>query len=685
MGYTIKDFFPGMIVNTSVFGRGVVKYVDEDLKLITVKFPSGYIKNYFEEDFHEIKGRVYNRSADKKTAWKFFVEVLFDTAKNAGILKSLLKGSFGDIKIEDIQPIEGFHTEFDLEGTYFGSGGNVKKESDSIIRLLKNKIKRVVKSDEFDINLVGIDIILERKGFAMFNKKKLSQVSEGDLRYVVNLAENRAEEREIDIEEALKEISEEYASGMRNHIKADPDEIYREALEAIQEGRFACNKVGGVPDIEKGMWVRSPFGEVVVKDFDKERGKAIVYSYNNDAYAEVDLQSLFPSSRADKKVRYFSNRSRRLKFAATKEEIVNRVIALSKRFLELRDLLNKAVDLEKDVRNIIYSVASARTGILYELESLQREYDQFKRGYSKTAQWGIDEDSLGREIEKLVSEWRSLDEEIKKKEKEVYDLSYDRDLVVQQIEDLGKSLSRIEGGFKMRDGLFSKKAEQSLEEFKTWVKELSEDELNSILNRKADEMLDTLNKIEEYERLLEELKERKKEMSKFFEGISSALGKEILKTESFIVKVKKWSQTKSRSWKEIATWIMERADEQLRKQAEAFAEKLKVVEERIRVDITPRSSSYSGMELSACRMVEDLVELGFTRKRVWAKVAKRFDKRLSKERLYDIVNDVYRNKEAQGLWERFKEYVKDLYHRGLDLVSSLSKWNREFEELLGKE
>lgn len=450
----------------------------------------------------------------------------------------------------------------------------------------------------------------------------------------------------------------------------------------------------------ENQWVTSKYGPVKIIKISDE-GIATVYSFDADGLTKLNVDELRPLTNEE-----YARHARVIKAWKSKEEIERRIAELSNRFLELTDMFKEANGLGKRVDDIIYTLASARSGILYELRQLQNDYEALKsRRYHKISAASLDQ--IGSDIGSLTTMWYQLDHQIEQKERELSVDRTEREMIMRQMEQMGTELQQAQKQFAVspfqtqpqsrwyvrtlfsKSGGFNKLMEKTVDEFKDWLAEMTEEEVNQMVNTKAAELQDTVNKIKKLEVDLERLKTEQKEKLSFFDYMSQALGREVAETETYLVKIKKWAQKKPISWKAVATWLMDKVNEDLKKQTEAMIESMQEVDNRIRVDITPKTNEpeekASSITFYASQFVSDMAQKGLSRKQIWDKMKQHYSKNMTLEGMHEVIAQYYNHKNAEGLWDKVKKYVKDLWDKGSELLTSLKNWNKEFEDLFFEE
>ena len=231
----------------------------------------------------------------------------------------------------------------------------------------------------------------------------------------------------------------------------------------------------------------------------------------------------------------------------------------------------------------------------------------------------------------------------------------------------------------------AKEIKEEIDQYKKWLETLSEDQVTAMLDSKAGELQDTVNRIKALEVDMEKLKESQKQNLAFFSFASNKLGKELLETENYITKIKKWAQSKSVSWKAVATWLMDRVNDDLRKQAEELAESMKEVEERLRVDVLPKVKTEASLiEFHAQGYIKEAHEEREPRASIWLKLKKHYGGHIKEERLHELMEEYY-SKKADSAIDKVRSFVKKLFESAMNVVSSLVEHNKEFARLMAKE
>jgi len=539
-------------------------------------------------------------------------------------------------------------------------------------------------------------------------------------------------------------------SNKKRRNKKRKSKLHLEEIYIVREDEPKKTLVGVFRDKEKAfnyasLW-KDENGAKVYKITDPEKIKLYIeYRFNFDLSSDISYPYFRSSDKKKKSVNmddlknvpvsgvyklgkkslnedysYSKSKQSKMKrlYYQTKEDLERRITELSDRFMELGDMLKEANALHQEIKDIINTIASARTGLLYELRKVTDDYKRMKRRFFKIkkAQWfDTNEDreieEMGKDIEQLSREWESLDREISETERELYDLERDREDVKREMEDVARELSEAGKEFDidtmsyytypmgwmaraLRDG-----SRGETEEFNKLIADyedaelakLSDEELTSIVNQQADQITELINRIKIKQQELDALKSQHKEKLKFFSRLHDELNTEIYKTEQYMIKIKKWSQKKSKPWKQIINYMLENVNEDLRKQFQEYIDSLEELDERIRVDVTPKnvesSIPVSGLnpEFYAYQFIEDSYKRGMKRSKIWSEIVKRFAHEVDKERLSYLLESYHNKRKAEGVWEKIKGYVKRLWDSGVSLLKSLRAWNKELEHAIYEE
>jgi len=231
----------------------------------------------------------------------------------------------------------------------------------------------------------------------------------------------------------------------------------------------------------------------------------------------------------------------------------------------------------------------------------------------------------------------------------------------------------------------AKEIQEEVDQYKKWLETLSEDQITAMLDSKAGELQNTVNKIKAMEIEIDKMQNEHKKHLAFFSYASNKLGKELIETENYITKIKKWAQSKSVSWKAATTWLMDRVEDDLRKQAEDLAKSMKEVETRTRVDVIPKETKeVSADEHYARCYIRDEIQNKTARKEIWSGLKRNYSDVLSAERLHELLSEYY-SKKGESAIDKARKYVKDLWDTTMNIVSSLSEHNKEFAMLMAKE
>ena len=291
------------------------------------------------------------------------------------------------------------------------------------------------------------------------------------------------------------------------------------------------------------------------------------------------------------------------------DEIKNRVMELSQKFLQLNDLLKEAVNVNDRALDIIERIKGARMGIVYELSDLQKEFE-----LSKAASFGVRQaemfDEVGRSISDLVEQFQQFDRQVQEQESELYDLRRERDQALYQLKDLGDELAETQeefssdgvmgGGWfakallspRPRElaGAFSRLFENTIQDFTQMIQKMPKGDLDQLINEKSKEYEEILDRIKLAEAGLEKLKEQKGIHLEMFSTMAAKLKADVLETEAVLVKVNKYLQTSPPSYKQLYIFLLDKVDGPTREAAKKMADDLSSLTERIKITITPKQS-----------------------------------------------------------------------------------------------
>jgi len=401
------------------------------------------------------------------------------------------------------------------------------------------------------------------------------------------------------------------------------------------------------------------------------------------------------------------------KIARSIEEIKNEILSLTDDFMQLTNYFEECKRLKSRLDDLIWNISSMRTGLLYRLDNLRREYADLEVHASiRLAQSPVENveiTELGNQIQDLLGKWDELDREIQDYENSLFDLELEQQEIKKDLENIGNILSDVGGDsmgyipvysfvkvFKDYDkdrkvvGSFSKEYQKS---FLTMdqIKALSDDDLTKLVESLSIELSNIIQKRRMLEKEAEGLKGQESELEKQLANIYWATKKELFETENLIAEIKVKLNERTISYKQLVAYAYTIATEELKKRLEEYEKQLREaagLREDVRVKITPKKTSgvVSPYFYAEKRIIE-LKESGCPRKEAWRRVVIWFSESMDLYDLQELFESIYgpispEGKRKAQVWEKVKGFFKNLVNTAKGFLDTLVGINRQLKYLV---
>ena len=400
------------------------------------------------------------------------------------------------------------------------------------------------------------------------------------------------------------------------------------------------------------------------------------------------------------------------KIARSVEEIKNEILSLTDDFMQLTNYFEECRQLKKRLDDLIWTISGMRTGLLYRLDNLRREYADLEVQASiRLAQGSVDNVEiveLGNQIQVLLDKWDELDKEIQDYENSLFDLELEQQEIKKDLDNIGDILSKMGGSdmsyipvysfFKVfkdydRDkkvvSSFSKVYQRSFLTMEQ-IKSLSDEELTKLVESLSIELSNIIQKRRMLEKEVEGLKGQESELEKQLANVYWATKKELFETENLIAEIKVKLNERTISYKQLVAYVYTIATEELKEKLKEYENQLREaagLREDVRVKVTPKKvSEVVSPYFYAEKRIMELKESGYPRKEAWRKVVSWFSESIDLYELQELFESIYgpispEGKRKAQVWEKFKGFFKKLIDSAKGFLDTLVGINKQLKYL----